>query len=76
MKNLTVRETRAALAQLDQILAKEGEITITKHGRPIARVVPVRRPGRLPTNEDLRRKLPKLSVGSEVYVRQDRDERG
>jgi len=41
MKKLTIRETRQGLSRLEKILAQEGEVTITRRGEAIARVVPI-----------------------------------
>jgi len=43
MKKLTVREARQSLSHLDQLPAIEGEVTITRRGDPIAKVVQVGR---------------------------------
>lgn len=37
MKELNVREMRAAIGQLEQIVQASGEITILRRGKPIAR---------------------------------------
>ena len=75
MRKLSVREVRAALPQLERILEQEGELVITRNGVPIARVLPaVRREG-MPSHAELRSRMPRLSVGSEVLIRQERDER-
>ena len=37
MKNLSIREFRKELAQLDELVSREGEVVVTRHGRPIAR---------------------------------------
>ena len=58
MKTLTVREMRAALPRLEELVAKEGEILVTR---------------RLPSHADLRARMCRLSVPSEVLVRADRD---
>ena len=75
MKTLTIRQVRAALARLDKIVAEEGEILVTRRGRPLARLVPARTERSVPSHADLRGKMPKLSVASEILVRRDRDGR-
>jgi antitoxin (DNA-binding transcriptional repressor) of toxin-antitoxin stability system len=75
MKQLTVREIRSKLPRLDELLSREGEIVITRWGKPIARVLPVRSVRRMPSHADLRARVPRLLRGSEIYVRADRDER-
>ena len=40
MKRITVRETRQGLSRLEELLAG-GEVTITRRGKPVARLLPV-----------------------------------
>jgi antitoxin (DNA-binding transcriptional repressor) of toxin-antitoxin stability system len=54
MKKLTIRETRQALSHLDRLLEVEGEVTITRRGDPIAKVVQVGRKRPIPSHRDLR----------------------
>jgi antitoxin (DNA-binding transcriptional repressor) of toxin-antitoxin stability system len=75
MREFSVREIRAALPQLEQILEQEGELVITRHGAPIARLLPAIRKEAVPSHAELRSRMPRLSVGSEVLIRQERDER-
>lgn len=75
MKNISVREARQALSHLDEILAVEGELTITKRGRAIARVVRLGKGMPAPSHRDLREKMPHMEVGSEELVHEDRDAR-
>jgi antitoxin (DNA-binding transcriptional repressor) of toxin-antitoxin stability system len=75
MKQISIREVRAVLPRLDEVLAREGELVITRHGKAIARLLPPRATAKMPSHRELRESMPPLSVGSEVYIRQDRDER-
>ncbi len=75
MKALTIRQARQALTHLDELLAKEGEVTITRRGAPIARVLPLREARRIPSHASLRREMPRLRKGSERLIRDDRDAR-
>ena len=75
MRSLSVREMRAVLPRLEQILAEEGELVITRNGKPLARVLPTPSREPIPSHADLRSRMPRLEVGSEVLIRQDRDER-
>lgn len=75
MRSLTIREVRAALARLEPLLAEEGEIVVTRHGRAVARMLPVRPVGPMPSHADLRASMPRLETGSETLVRDDRDGR-
>ena len=75
MKTLTIRQMRSALARLDEIVSKNGEIVVTRRGRPLARLVPLGPKKAKPSHRDLRARMPRLGVPSEVLVRRDRDER-
>jgi antitoxin (DNA-binding transcriptional repressor) of toxin-antitoxin stability system len=75
MKQISIREVRAVLTRLDEVLAREGELVITRHGEAIARLLPPRAKAKMPSHRDLRESMPPLTVGSEVYIRRDRDER-
>ncbi len=72
---MTVTELRIVLGRLDEVVGREGELLITRRGRPVARVLPLRPRRRLPSHAEHLAKMPRLGVGSEVYVRQERDER-
>jgi len=75
MKTLSVREARQALSHLTSLLSKEDELIITRHGKPVARLVRIQ-PGKpIPSHRDLRRSMPKMRKGSEAAVREDRDAR-
>ena len=74
MKNLSIREVRKELAQLDELLAREGEIVVTRRGQPIARLLPLRSRRGMPSHADLRASMPPLQTGSEELVRTERDE--
>jgi prevent-host-death family protein len=73
MKQLNIREARQSLSQLEKLLAEEGEITITRRGEPIARVVPVSPLREMPSHQDLREKMPRMKMGSEALVRAARN---
>jgi prevent-host-death family protein len=75
MKKLSIREMREALPRLDELVAAEGEILVTRHGRPLARVVPFRRQLKMPSHADLRARMPRLRKRSETLIRLDRDAR-
>lgn len=75
MKALSVREARGALSHLDRLLEQEGEVVITRRGKSVARLVPLERKRPIPSHKGLREKMPRLGVGSEALVREDRDGR-
>ena len=75
MKQLTIREARQALSHLDRLLAVEGELTITRRGEPIARVLPVGKRRAIPSHRDLRESMPRMKKPSQALIRADRDAR-
>lgn len=75
MKKLTIREARQSLSHLDELLDAEGELTITRRGKAVARVVPVARKREVPSHKALRESMPRMKRGSERLVREDRDAR-
>jgi len=75
MKKLSIREARQSLTHLDRLLEIEGEVTITRRGDPIAKVVQVGRKRPIPSHRDLREGMKRMHKGSETVLRKDRDER-
>jgi antitoxin (DNA-binding transcriptional repressor) of toxin-antitoxin stability system len=75
MRELTIREMRENLGSLDQLVKSEGEIIVTRHGIPIARVLPMRGALQKPAHAELRAKAPRLTTPSQTWIRGDRDER-
>ena len=71
MKTLTIREMRASLGRLDEILDQEGELLVTRRGRPVARVMPLESKGRLPSHRALRASLPPQPSSTDA-IRADR----
>lgn len=75
MRELSIREMREALGRLDELVEREGELVVTRHGRPLARILPARGVRALPSHRELRASMARIGVPSEALVRQDRDER-
>jgi len=75
MRSLSIREIRAELGRLDEVVQREGEVLVTRRGVPVARLLPVRGTRRRPNHAELRAALPRLVTASEDWVRLDRDER-
>jgi antitoxin (DNA-binding transcriptional repressor) of toxin-antitoxin stability system len=73
MKKLTIRQARQSLGNLDRLLAEESEVTITRRGNPIARVLPAVTERTMPSHAALRRSMPRMRKGSERLIREDRD---
>jgi antitoxin (DNA-binding transcriptional repressor) of toxin-antitoxin stability system len=73
---LSVREMRAALPSLEELVRREGELVVTRRGRPIARVLPMRGgAGDMPSHAELRASLPRQEIPSEVLLAEDREAR-
>jgi antitoxin (DNA-binding transcriptional repressor) of toxin-antitoxin stability system len=75
VKELNIREMRAALGQLAELVAAEGELVIRRRGEPIAWVLPMTQQHRPPDHDDLRRRMPLLEAISADLIRSERDER-
>lgn len=75
MKTLSVREMRAGYEALCEALQAEGEVILTHHGKPFARVLPIDRPKPFRSHAKLRAGMPYQEIPSAVYIREDRDAR-
>ncbi len=81
MKTLGMRDIRTSSGVLAEALQAGGEVILTNHGKPFARVVPYEVPAQKVERKPislkwLRDQMTPLAVGSEVLVRDDRDARG
>ncbi len=74
MKTLSIREMRAQLGSLDEMMEREGELILTRRGRAIARIVPFEHRRTMPSHADFRSRLPRLSPSAEL-IRDDRNGR-
>jgi prevent-host-death family protein len=73
MRTMSIRELRDSLSFIGEIVSRDGEVVLTRHGRPLAKLVSLS-PGRsAPSHADLRASMPYLSEPSEQLVRADRD---
>lgn len=75
MRELNVREMRAAIGRLDELVDAAGELVVHRRGRPIARILPVAGTRQRPDHADLRARMPHLSTSSAALIRAERDER-
>ena len=74
MKRITVRKTRQELSRLEELLS-DGEVTITRRGKPVARLLPIVVSLPIPSHKELRESMPRLRRGSEKLLREERDGR-
>jgi len=75
MKTLSIREMRNELSRIDRLTREEGEIVITRRGKPVARLLPVKSVHAKPDHAALRAKMPRLATASASLLREERDER-
>lgn len=75
MRHVSIREVRSLLPELEQALAAEGDLILTRHGKPIARVTGVSAPAIPLSTAGLRAQMKRVAVSSAVLIRQERDER-
>lgn len=75
MREINVREMRASIGRLDELVCEAGELVISRHGKPIARVLPMRGRRARPDHADLRARMARVPEPSEALIRAERDER-
>jgi len=75
MSELSVREVRAAIGRLDKLVTERGEVIVTRHGKPIARILPIVHAQARPSHADLRQQMILLKNSSASLISQERDER-
>lgn len=82
MKTLGIREVRQRYEVLKETLEREGEVILTHHGKPFARVLPLTtltqqqlRARRSRELAEFRKSMPLQTTPSEQLVREDRDAR-
>ena len=72
---ISIREMRNQLGRLDALIAEEHELIITRHNKPVARVLRIKGEKPRPSHKGLRDRLPFQEINSEVLQRQDREDR-
>jgi antitoxin (DNA-binding transcriptional repressor) of toxin-antitoxin stability system len=75
MKTLTIREAREGLSHPETLFADADEVVVTRHGEPVARLLPINSKPRVRSLKDFLASQPMQTVPSEVIVAQDREER-
>jgi len=64
MKNLIIREARQSFIHLDRLLEAEGELIITRRGKPVAYVMLVGRKREMLSRKSLRESMFWMKQGS------------
>lgn len=75
MRSVPVDEVGTLLDRLEAVLAEAGEVTLTRRGVPVARIVPVGGVRPVPSRRALREAMPRLDPPSGVLIREDREAR-
>jgi antitoxin (DNA-binding transcriptional repressor) of toxin-antitoxin stability system len=75
MKEISVREARQLIGKLDTLLEIEGEVKITKRGKPIARISSLKKVRIMPSHKNLRESMRVMDRESVELIRNDRDDR-
>lgn len=75
MKNLSIREIRSQLGNLETLVAEAQEIVVTRHNKPLVRILPLAGSKPRPSHKSLRDSLPYQEISSEHLQRVDREER-
>lgn len=75
MKTLSIREFRANIGHLNELVEQAGEMIVTRHGEPILRILPMNIKSERPDHNELRKKIPFLTTSSSQYIKEDRDGR-
>ncbi len=73
MRTMSIRELRASLSSIDEIVERDGDVLLTRNGRPLLRMVPLNPRLTGPSHADLRAAMPYMGVPSEDLIRADRE---
>ena len=75
MKQVNVRELRAAIPRLKDELAAEHELVLVSNGEPVARILPVPAKRPLRSLAEHRSRMAMLPVSTAALIREERDRR-
>lgn len=76
MKTITIREAREGLSHPEQLFAEDDEVVVTRHGEPVARILPVGKPKpKIRSLAAFRASQPYQGTPSEVLIAEDRADR-
>jgi prevent-host-death family protein len=76
MQTLGIREVRQRSEILKEALDAHGEVILTHHGKPFARVLPIEPPKpkrKWQSHAELRASMPFQKVGTEVLLAEERE---
>lgn len=75
MKTVNVRELRGEIPRLRETLEQEHELVLVSNGEPVARILPAPRRRHVASLAHHRRSMRRVTVPSEVLIREERDRR-
>jgi antitoxin (DNA-binding transcriptional repressor) of toxin-antitoxin stability system len=75
MKTINVRELRAGIPNLREILEREHELLLVSNGVPVARILPAPRKRPFQSLAEHRARMQRVKVPSEVLIREERGRR-
>ncbi len=73
MREMSIRELRDSLSSIGEIVERDGEVLLTRHGRPVVKLVAVNPCRTAPGHADLRANMPRMAIPSEELIRADRE---
>lgn len=73
MQTVTLAEAKAQLSRLIKLVEAGEEVTITKRGRPVVRLVPGSKPQKLPSLADFRASQPEQVESAGDFIRRLRE---
>jgi prevent-host-death family protein len=73
MREMSIRELRDSLSSIGEIVEHDGEVLLTRHGRPLVKLVALNPCRTAPSHADLRGSMPRMAVPSEELIRADRE---
>jgi len=76
MRHISIREVRSELSRIEEVVDREGELVVTRNGRPLVKIVPLHRSVAPPSHADLRASMPRMRRPSSELIREDREARG
>jgi len=75
MRTVTIREAREGLSHPEQLFANDDEVIVTRHGEPVARILPITPKPSLGSLRNFLASQPMQSVPSEALLAADREDR-
>lgn len=75
MRSITIREAREGLSHPELLFADNDEVIVTRHGEPVARILPIKPRSNLHSLKNFLASQPMQTVPSEAVLAADREDR-